>query len=136
MGYVILALITMVFMGLVDYFLKIAITSGVHIYTISFFVYLLMAVLFGTYCLLKRVPLTMNKSLASYSLIVGVSIFLGSILGLMALRQGNASVVTPIVRMGFLVTVLGAFLFLKEKITPAKGLGILFALASLVLLSI
>jgi len=136
MNYIFLAIITMVFMGLVDYFLKIALTAGIHIYPISFFVYLLMTILFGAYCIFKKKPLKIYKSLFIYAIIIGISIFGATFLALLALREGNASVVTPIARMGFLVTVLGAFFFLKERFTLSKGLGIMFAIASLVLLSI
>ena len=136
MGYIFLALISMIFMGVVDFLLKKAITAGIHIYAISFCGYLLMAIFFGTYCLLKRVPLKINKSLAQYSIIVGLSIFIATFLALIALKSGNASVIVPVVRMGFVVTAICAFLFLKEKITLEKGLGILFAVAALVLLSL
>jgi transporter family protein len=135
MNYIFLALISMVFMGLVDFLLKKAIAAGVHIYAISFFVYLLMAIFFGTYCLLKKVPLKINKSLVKYSILAGLFIFIGTFLALFALKAGNASVIVPIVRMGFVVTAICAVLFLKEKITLEKGLGILFAVAALVLLS-
>jgi transporter family protein len=135
MSYIFLALISMVFMGLVDFLLKKAITVGIHIYAISFFGYLLMAIFFGIYCLLRKVPLKIGKFLVKYSIIVGLSIFIATFLGLFALKAGNASVIVPIVRMGFVVTSICAFLFLKEKITLDKGLGILFAVAALVLLS-
>lgn len=135
MGYIFLALISMTFMGVVDFLLKKAITAGIHIYAISFCSYLLMAIFFGTYCLLRKVPLKINKSLVKYSIIVGLSIFIGTFLALFALKAGNASVIVPMVRMGFVVTAICAFLFLKEKITLEKGLGILFAVAALVLLS-
>ncbi len=135
MNYIFLALISMVFMGLMDFLLKKAITAGVHIYAISFYAYLLMAILFGTYCLLKKVPLKPGKSLVKYSILAGLFIFIATFLALIALKAGNASVIVPIARMGFVVTAIGAFLFLKEKITLEKGLGILFAVAALVLLS-
>lgn len=135
MNYIFLALISMVFMGLMDFLLKKAIAAGVHIYAISFYAYLLMAIFFGTYCLLKKVRLKPGKSLVKYSIIVGLFIFIATFLALIALKAGNASVIVPIARMGFVVTAIGAFLFLKEKITLEKGLGILFAVAALVLLS-
>jgi transporter family protein len=135
MGYIFLALVTMVFMGLVDFLLKKAITDDVHIYAISFFIYLFMAILFGTYCLLKKVPLKIDKPLVKYSIPIGLSVSIGTLLALIALKAGNASVIVPVVRMGFVVTAICAFLFLKEKITLEKGLGILFAVAALVLLS-
>jgi drug/metabolite transporter (DMT)-like permease len=47
------------------------------------------------------------------------------------LAHGDASVVVPIAQMGFGVTALVGFLFLREPITVRKGLGLLSALASL-----
>jgi uncharacterized membrane protein len=135
MGYIVLALVAMVLLGVMDFLLKKAIMAGVHIYAVSFLVYLLMAVLFGVYCRWKKVPLKITRSLLTYSLIVGLSIFLGTFLAMLALKTGNASVIVPIARMGFVVTAVCAFLFLREKITLEKGLGIFFAVVSLLLLS-
>ena len=135
MGYIVLALVAMVLMGLMDFLLKKAILAGVHIYAVSFFIYLLMAILFGIYCRWKKVPLKITRSMLKYALIVGLSIFLGTFLAMLALKTGNASIVVPIARMGFVVTSICAFLFLREKITLEKGLGIFFAVVSLLLLS-
>ena len=94
-----------------------------------------MAILFGLYCSWKKLSLKVTGTLLKYSLIVGFSIFLGTFLALLALKTGNASVVVPIARMGFVVTSICAFLFLREKLTLEKSLGILFAVVSLILLS-
>jgi uncharacterized membrane protein len=135
MGYIALALAAMVLMGVMDFLLKKAILAGVDIYAVSFFLYLLMAILFGIYCRWKKVSLKITASLMKYAAIVGISIFLGTFFAMLALKSGNASIVVPIARMGFVVTSLCAFLFLREKITLEKGLGILFAVVSLILLS-
>ena len=135
MGYIVLALGAMVLMGVMDFLLKKSIMAGVDIYAVSFFVYFLMAILFGVYCRWKKVPLKVTGSLLKYSFIVGLSIFLGTFLAMLALKSGNASIVVPIARMGFVVTSICAFLFLREKITLEKGLGIFFAVVSLILLS-
>jgi drug/metabolite transporter (DMT)-like permease len=47
------------------------------------------------------------------------------------LESGEASVVVPIAQMGFVVTALLGFLFLREPFTPRKGAGLAAALAAL-----
>jgi drug/metabolite transporter (DMT)-like permease len=48
-----------------------------------------------------------------------------------SLARGEASVVVPIGQMGFVVTSLLGFLFLREPFTPRKGAGLIAALAAL-----
>jgi drug/metabolite transporter (DMT)-like permease len=47
------------------------------------------------------------------------------------LETGEASIVVPIAQMGFVVTALLGFLFLRERFTARKGSGLLAALAAL-----
>jgi drug/metabolite transporter (DMT)-like permease len=48
-----------------------------------------------------------------------------------ALQGGEASVIVPIAQMGFVVTALLGFVFLREPLTPRKGLGLVAAVAAL-----
>ncbi len=48
-----------------------------------------------------------------------------------AMRRGQASVAVPIAQMGFVVTALLGFAFLRERFTARKGVGIVAALAAL-----
>jgi uncharacterized membrane protein len=48
-----------------------------------------------------------------------------------SLARGEASVVVPIGQMGFVVTALLGFLFLREPFTARKGAGLIAALAAL-----
>lgn len=135
MSYVLLALIVTIFMGVVDFLLKKAISVGVNFMALTFCVYLTAGILFGISCLVKKIPLKLKKDLLLYPVLIGLLIFAGTYLALIALKSGDASVVMPIVRMGFVVTAICAFIFLREKITLQKGLGLLCAAVSLVLLS-
>ncbi len=87
------------------------------------------------YALLKehRIPLP-DKGTLSLGLISGVLV--GAIVYFMIAmnKYGNASVVTPIAQMSFLVTLLLSVLFLKEKIDRRKGIGLLFGMAALLCL--
>lgn len=48
-----------------------------------------------------------------------------------SMARGEASVAVPIAQMGFVVTALLGFLFLREPFTVRKGIGIMAALAAL-----
>lgn len=52
-----------------------------------------------------------------------------------SLARGDASVVVPIAQMGFGVTALYGFVFLREPFTARKGAGLVAALAALVSLA-
>lgn len=52
-----------------------------------------------------------------------------------AMRRGQASVAVPIAQMGFVVTALLGFAFLREPFTARKGVGIACALAALATLA-
>jgi uncharacterized membrane protein len=52
-----------------------------------------------------------------------------------SLARGEASVVVPIAQMGFVVTALLGFLFLRESFTARKGAGLVAALAALACLA-
>lgn len=61
---------------------------------------------------------------------------LGALTAFMALeRDGKASVVIPLVALYPLVTVVVAYLFLGERVTPMQWLGVLMAVAAAMLLS-
>jgi drug/metabolite transporter (DMT)-like permease len=53
-----------------------------------------------------------------------------------SLARGEASVVVPVAQMGFVVTALLGFVFLREPFTPRKGAGLLAALAALASLAL
>lgn len=63
----------------------------------------------------------------------GAAIVLAVAFALMveSLARGEASVLVPIAQMGFGVTALLGFVFLREQFTARKGVGLLIALAAL-----
>jgi drug/metabolite transporter (DMT)-like permease len=52
-----------------------------------------------------------------------------------AVARGEASVAVPIAQMGFVVTALLGFFFLRERFSARKGAGIAAALAALACLA-
>ena len=74
---------------------------------------------------------------AFYALITGILGGTGNIAFLAALGSGGkASIVVPFVGLAPLVTVLLALVILKESLTRAQVVGLIFALLSIYLLSV
>lgn len=70
-------------------------------------------------------------------LLLGVTLFCTSSLAyVVALRQGELSVLYPLVSMGYIWTLLWSALFLKERITRNKVLGLLLIVLGIVLIGI
>ncbi|HZU24277.1 MAG TPA: DMT family transporter [Bryobacteraceae bacterium] len=74
---------------------------------------------------------------AAYALLTGVLGGVGNITLYLALaRGGNASVVVPLAGLAPLVTVVLAFMLLREKLNRLQGMGVILALVSIYLLSV
>ncbi len=63
--------------------------------------------------------------------LAGATLALGSVLMVEAMARGEASVAVPIAQMGFVVTAILGFVFLREAFSWRKGAGIAAALAAL-----
>jgi len=83
-----------------------------------------------------RWKLDCNLSGASYGILSGVTTGLGVLAYYAALRQQDASVVTPVTGLFPLLTVVLAFVALRERLNKIQLLGMVLALASIVILSI
>ena len=70
-------------------------------------------------------------------LLLGVTLFGASSLAyVVALRQGELSVLYPLVSMGYIWTLVWSALFLKERITRNKLLGLLLIVLGIVLIGV
>jgi uncharacterized membrane protein len=67
----------------------------------------------------------------AHSLVTGVCFVVGLIALLAALRDGEASVVTPISQLSFVVSALLATLWMGERLTPRKVAGLALAVATI-----
>jgi len=76
-----------------------------------------------------------SNNVLALAIITGIFLAAGSIMMLYAFRISSASQVIPIVNLNTLVTVGLAILILNEKLTPKIGLGIVFAVVSIYLLT-
>jgi len=80
-------------------------------------------------CLDRRIrpaPVAWRYAPLAAALLVVAFLFLAK-----GLASGEASVVVPIAQMGFVVTALLGFFFLRERFTLRKGAGLIAALAAL-----
>ena len=76
-----------------------------------------------------------NAGGITYGLLSGVATGLGTLGYYSALREQNASVVTPLTGVFPVLTVLLAFIVLRERLNKVQMGGMLLALASIVILS-
>ena len=83
-----------------------------------------------------RWKLDRNLGGVSYGILSGVATGLGVLGYYAAMREQDASVVTPVTGLFPLLTVVLAFLVLRERLHNVQWGGILLALASIVILSL
>ena len=82
-----------------------------------------------------RGNLDRNRGGVTYGLLCGVATGLGTLGYFAALREQNASVVTPLTGVFPVLTVVLAFVVLRERLNKVQMGGMLLALASMVILS-
>lgn len=91
----------------------------------------------GFYALIReRDKLAINKRICTISILSGL--FVTGIVFFMAasVKLGDASIVLPIAQMSFPITMILSMIFLKEKATVAKWVGIGAAAAAILFLSV
>jgi len=129
------ALAAMVLFGLVDFFIKKGIGLGIEGNALLFYSMLVSAIPFGLLSIIEIVPLRPVNQLLFYTIIIGILMFLGTVALLEALNRGDATIVVPISRLGFVITASCAIIFLNENLTLTKGIGIICAGIAIILLS-
>ena len=83
-----------------------------------------------------RWKLDRDRGGVTYGLLSGIATGLGTLGYYAALREQNASVVTPLTGVFPVLTVVLAFVVLRERLNKLQMAGMLLALASIVILSI
>jgi transporter family protein len=83
-----------------------------------------------------RWKLDRNRGGITFGILSGVATGLGTLGYYAALREQNASVVTPVTGLFPVLTVMLAFVVLRERLNKVQMGGMLLALASIVVLSI
>lgn len=133
-SYIIFALIGMVLFGLNGILYKVAPnTDSATLTFISFLASAIVAFIYWFFFVPEKTVSTPGIAIGALAgaLAVGALIFL-----IAALQMGKASIVMPIRSLSAAVTVVLAILFLSEKITVVKALGIVLAIIAAVLLAL
>jgi len=90
----------------------------------------------GAMLLHTRAKLDRNPGGIAYGLLCGIATSAGTLGYYAALRHQNASVVTPVTGLFPVLTVILAFVLLRERLNRVQMAGMLLALTSVVVLSI
>ena len=133
---IIYALIAMVFLGVMAIILKLT-TNYISPIQVMFLHSVTMAVLVGLFMAFFPQE-KLNLTLKVYCLVFAGALIasIGFFSYLTALKLGEVNVVAPIRNLSLLVSVLAAVLFLSEKLTLTKIIGIFLAVVAILLLSI
>lgn len=86
-------------------------------------------------CFKELLPLKMDATGIGWALVTGVLGTLGTLFLYLTLRAAPASIVIPLSALYPVVTVLLAYIFLQEEISPTRLLGVACALAAVWLLT-
>jgi len=133
-AYVILALICMVLFGVNAIIYKIAPNiDAVSLAMISFTVSALSTFAYWFFFVSNKQISLQGASVGALAGVVSVAALITFI---MALQSGKASIVNTIRALSAGVTVLLALLFLSEKLTLVKAIGIAFGIIAAVLLAL
>jgi bacterial/archaeal transporter family protein len=134
-SWVIYAILALIMWGLWGFFPKLATNhispKSVMIYGILGNVIIGLAIL----CIIGfKVDFHMKGT--AFAILAGVVSAIGGILFLLAITKGKSSTVVTMTALYPLVTIALAFIVLKEPISFKQGLGMFFALTSMVLISV
>ena len=76
-----------------------------------------------------------NAKGITFAILTGIAGTLGALFFIFAVSRGETSVVVTTTALYPLITIILAFLILKEPITMKQGIGMIFAFAAMMLLS-
>lgn len=126
--------------GVMNVFNKLALNVGVGSNTILFFRYITVLLITVVYYRLintdMKIDIRNSRQLITLSTICGGLMLLSLNLLYYALKIGDVSIVTPIVQSCFVFTSVLCFVFLKEKLSVKKIIGVFFAVVSIVIIGL
>jgi transporter family protein len=129
-----LILITILGWGVGSLFYKVA-NSNIHPVMVSAFVSALFVVLIPLSFIITKVDTTINTKGIVFALMGGLCMCVGSLAYFFALKRGGAGEITTVTAIYPAITLLLSVFFMKEDMTWQKGIGILLAIASVIVLS-
>ena len=133
-SWVIFAILALLVWGFWGFFPKLATNyispKSVLVYEVIGAIIVGVAVLF----LINFKP-EVNAKGITFAILTGIAGTLGALFFIFAVSRGETSVVVTTTALYPLITIILAFLILKEPITMKQGIGMIFAFAAMMLLS-
>lgn len=134
MDYLPLTIIAMVLIG-VHYFLVKLISPRVTSPTVAFLSCFLTAPVIYAYIYFTETPFVPEQEIyLGYTFLIVVLLAIAVLTLYMAIQRGPVSVVMPIYGLNAMITALLGILFLQEAVSVEKVLGLILAIAAVVLL--
>jgi transporter family protein len=81
------------------------------------------------------VPVEFHAAATRFAVLSTLAVLLGTLMMMLALSRGKASLVVPLTALYPLVTLLLSQWLLRERLTPSQWLGVLLALAAMGLMA-
>ena len=135
MNYLPLAFITMVFLG-VHYFLVKLLSRHVSGVVIAFWGSSVVALVLVAYIYFTGTPVIPGQKIyLVYALLISIPLAVAILTLYMAIDRGPISVVMPIYGLNAMLTALLGIVILRESVTVAKVIGLVLAMTAVVLLS-
>ncbi len=129
----ILAICAMILSACFQFILKVAtktFTSSPSFLLLMSFFFSVMVIMYNIIVEKFKIP----RITFLYAPINGVMMALGTLFLIIALLQGEASIVFPIIQLSFLITVVLSATFLNEKMNPTRITGVIFAAVAVAIL--
>jgi uncharacterized membrane protein len=129
------ALVAMVTIGTKGFLYKVGVSEGAPPATFALVQSLTFLPIAIAYMAARDGGIAVTRSTLGHAPYNGVLTALASVLLLLALEKGEAVVAVPISQLCFVVTAVLAVAFFKERLTGVKVVGIIAAIAAVLLLS-
>lgn len=132
--YLILAIAAMIGYGITNVIYKVA-SNKIDPISLTLFTSIALTVVVFIFWLFTKQKYITPKG-AEYAIIAGVIAGFAFIAYITSIHLGKVSIVSSLRGLSFLITTVIAVLFLAEKITAMKILGIIFAAIAVILLTL
>jgi len=135
LDYILLAIIAMVLLG-IHYFLVKLISPHVTGPTVAFLNCFIIVPTIYAYIYFTDTPFVPEQKIfLGYTFLIVVLLAIGVLTLYMAIQRGPVSVVMPIYGLNAMITAILGILILQEMVTVERVLGLVLAMAAVVLLS-
>ncbi len=136
MNWIIYAVACLILYGIMQFYIKLSSTGNNPVASSMLFitVQFIAQIVLGAYFITKS-DLNMDANSIKYGILGGIAAAVATILFFLAVESGPLSKVGPIVNMSLIITVLLGVVFMNEAMSLRVAAGVVFAIASIFLLT-